>query len=337
MMRMEIKDFGQDEWNDSVSKFYHISLMQTWEFGEVKAETGLWEVWRALFHHNNEIVGATQAMVRKIPFLKRGLVWINRAPIVNKKYVDQSDVYIDMLRELKEYWVEKRGMYLRIAPALSAQNENYKIFQEADYLQATETDGWASDIVDLSFPIEELRKGLHQKWRNCLNKSERLNVTCEAGDSDSLFEEMLDNYRELLDNRGFGTNLAPDFLKSMQGLLPSSRKMVALAARQDGNKLGSILVVTYGDSCMYLLGATSSTGRKVNANHYLIWSALCEMKKRGYRWFDVGGAHPDNTPPGILHFKRGLKGKPYQLMGDVEAYKEYFINAIIRKRILSIR
>ena len=59
------------------------------------------------------------------------------------------------------------------------------------------------------------------------------------------------------------------------------------------------------------------------------------MKKRGFSWFDVGGAHPDNTPQGILHFKRGLKGKPYQLMGEVEAYQDGILNRMIRKRIES--
>jgi lipid II:glycine glycyltransferase (peptidoglycan interpeptide bridge formation enzyme) len=337
MIRMEIKDFGQDEWNDIVSGIDALSLMQTWEFGEAKALTGPWKVSRATFQKGDETLGAAQAMIRTVPLLNRGLVWINRAPLLKNSDLTQPDVYVDILRELKKYWVDEKKMYLRIASPLMASDENYAIFEKAGYLRATETDGWTSEIVDLSLPTDDFRKGLQQKWRNCLNKSERLEVTCKTGSSDVLMDEMLDDYKVLLDNIGFGTNLSPEFVRTMQNLLPDSRKMLVFAGRQNGEKLGSILIATYGDTCMYLIGATNNVGRKVNANHYLIWNAVCEMKKRGFRWFDLGGAHPDNTPPGILHFKRGLKGSPYQLMGEIEAYQDSFLNRMIRKRIETSR
>ena len=337
MVRMEIRDFGQDEWNDIVSGIDSLSLMQTWEFGEAKTRTGPWKVWRAVFRKDNEIVGAAQAMIRMIPFLNRGLVWINRAPLLKDKTMVTSGVCVDILKEIKKYWVDKKKMYLRIAPPLMASDKNYVIFEKAGYLRATETDGWASEIVDLSLSLEELRKGLQQKWRNCLNKAERLEVICETDSSDVLMDELLDDYKMLLDNTGFGTNLSPEFVRTMQNLLPDSRKMLVFAGRQDGEKLGSILIVHYGNTCMYLIGATNNTGRKVNVNHYLLWNVICKMKKHGYRYFDVGGAHPDNTPPGILHFKRGLRGKPYQLMGEVEAYNDGFLNRMIRKHIESSR
>ncbi len=337
MIRMEIKNFGQEEWNDIVSNIDTPSFMQTWEFGEAKALAGPWKVSRAVFQKGEETVGAAQAMIRTMPFLNSGLVWINRAPILKKRDTEQSDIYIDMLRELKRYWVDEKKMYLRIAPPLMATGENYAILEKAGYLRATETDGWASEIVDLSRSTEELRKGLQQKWRNCLNKAERLEVTYETGSSDVLMDELLDDYKELLHNKGFGTNLSPELVRTMQNLFPDSRKMLVFAGRQNGEKLGSILIATYGDTCMYMIGATNNTGRKVNANHYLIWNAVCEMRKRGYRWFDLWGAHPDNTPPGILHFKRGLSGKPYQLMGEVEAYRDGFLNRMIRKRIADSR
>jgi len=333
MVCIEIRNFGQDEWNDIVSGLDDLSLMQAWEFGEAKAEAGQWKASRAVFRKDNEIVGAAQAMIRMIPFLNRGLVWINRAPLLKDKTMVTSGVCIDILKEIKKYWVDQKKMYLRIAPPLMASDESYAIFKAASFSKTTETDVWASEIVDLSLSLEELRKGLQQKWRNCLNKAERMEVTCETGSSDVLMDELLDDYKMLLDNVGFGTNLSPELVRTMQNLLPDFRKMLVFAGRQDGEKLGSVLIAPYGNTCMYLIGATNNIGRKVNANHYLIWNAVCEMKKRGYRWFDLGGVHPDNTPPGILHFKRGLKGTPYQLMGEVEAYRDGFLNRMIRKRI----
>ena len=73
MVNMKIRDFGQEEWNDVVSAFDDLSLMQTWEYGEAKAKIGPWKVWRAVFCQDDEVVGAAQATIHTIPFLNRGL------------------------------------------------------------------------------------------------------------------------------------------------------------------------------------------------------------------------------------------------------------------------
>ncbi|MGA1823463.1 MAG: lipid II:glycine glycyltransferase FemX [bacterium] len=333
MIRMEIKDFGQDEWNDIVSDLDDLSLMQTWEFGEAKALTGPWKVCHAIFQKGNETVGAAQAMIRTLPFLNRGLVWINRAPLLKNSDLAQHDVYADMIRELKKYWVDKKKMYLRIAPPLMAADKHYAIFKKAGYLQATKINGWGSEIVDLSRSIEEIRKGLQRNWRRNLIKAEKLAVTCEVGNSDILMDEVLDDYRALLNSKRFKSNLTVELVAKMQSLLPDSRKMPVFAGRLDRKKFGNVLIACYGNTCMPLIGTINNPNRKVDSNHYLIWNAICEMKKRGYKWFDVGGAHPESTPTGILYFKRGLRGKPYQLMREVEAYQDGLLNRMIRKRI----
>ena len=335
---MEIRDFGQDEWNGIVSDMGTLSLMQTWEFGEAKALTGPWKVSRSVFRKDDDILGAAQVMIRTIPFLNRGLVWVNRAPLFKNSDIIQSDVYIDMLSELKKYWVDKKNMYLRIAPPLMAIDENYAIFEKVGYLRTTKTDGWVSEIVDLSRSTEELHKGLQRNWRRNLKKAESSAVICEIGTSVVLVDEVLDDYKMLLNRRRFNTNLTPEFIRTMQNLLPNSRKMpVFVCSRKDKEVLGSILIATYGNTCMSLIGTIYNPDGEVGVNHYLIWNAICEMKKRGFMWFDVGGAHPNNTLPGILYFKRGLNGKQYSLMGEVDSYNSGFLSRMIKKRIESER
>jgi len=331
MVHMELREFGQDEWNGIVSRMDALSLMQTWEFGEAKAKTGNWTATRAVFRKGAEIVGAAQFAVRTV--LNRGLVWVNRAPLLANGSHNETDVYLEILEELRRHWMDKRKMYLRMAPPLAASEENYALVQRAGYSRATTTDGWVSEMLDLDLSVDELRKNLHGKWRNCLIKAERCQVECEIGSTDGLMDELLGDYRALLGRIGPGASLPPALVRTLQDLLPASRKMVICAARQAGRRLGSILIVPYGDKSMYLIGAINHEGRKVNANHHLVWNAICEMKERGFKWFDLGGVHPDDTPPGILHFKRGVRGTPYRLMGDVDAARDSWLNRIIRARV----
>ena len=67
MVRLVTEAFSQQEWTDTVSRFYDLSLMQTWEFAEAKAQTGSWKVERATFLDGECVVGAVQALVRAIP------------------------------------------------------------------------------------------------------------------------------------------------------------------------------------------------------------------------------------------------------------------------------
>lgn len=171
---------------------------------------------------------------------------------------------------------------------------------------------------------------LQQKWRNCLNKSERLGLHCVIGSSNDLVNELLFDYRRTLNRNKFKTGVSPELIKNLQELLPETRKMVVFAGRKCEDKLGSILIAKYGDACMYLVGAVNEDGRKLNAGNYLLWRAVCEMKEQGCRWFDLGGVDPERTLPGILHFKKGLQGEPYRLIGEFEAYKKNLLNRMIK-------
>ena len=79
---------------------------------------------------------------------------------------------------------------------------------------------------------------------------------------------------------------------------------------------------TYGETYVCVVGVVNETGRPVNAGHFLFWRALVEAKRLGHRWFDLGGMHPSFTPPGIFHFKAGVGGSAYQLVGEMEASME---------------
>ncbi|MFC1480609.1 lipid II:glycine glycyltransferase FemX [Candidatus Omnitrophota bacterium] len=334
-MRIEIRNFGQEEWNNIICQFEGVSLLQTWEFGEAKTKTGLWNVKRMVFHRGDKMFGAAQVMVKTIPILNRGLVWINRAPLCKKHEGVCIDGYADMLTATIDYWVNQQRMYLRIVPSLLEAEENKRCIESTglSYLGK----GWASELLDLTCSEKELRMHLHQKWRNCLSKAERLGVQCAIGNSADLMSELLFDHRRTLTKNKFKTSVSQGLIKNIQELLPPARKMLVFAGRKDGKKLGSILVAGYGDVCIYLVGALNDDGRKVNAGNYLLWRSVCEMKKRGYKWFDLGGVDPHKTPARILHFKRGLGAIPYSLVGEFEACNKDLLNLIIKGYIRHFR
>lgn len=333
---MKIEEIEQREWYKIISKFEDISLIQLWEYNQAKVSLGQGRVMQHFFWKKNEIVGAAQGIIRTIPFCKRGLVWINRAPLWRKIGEKENVALLEkMLKELRKYWVDRKRMYLRIAPSLLDSEEYQIILKKAGYSLCSPCFKWTSARINLTRPEQDLRKGLKQKWRNCLNKAERFGLSFEFGNSLELISELIFDYKKRLQNKNSKASISPEFISILQNLLPDEKKMWVFAGRYNGEKLGSILIVPYGDVCEYIVGAVNDIGKKYNAGQFLLWHAICKMKKLGCRWFDVGGADPERTPYGIFHFKEGLNGMPYRLIGEWEVANSFTQKLI--KRFVEFR
>ena len=197
------RHFDKEEWQNVVSQFEDLSLIQQWAYGESKTHVGGWEVVRHIFSNEREILGAAQGVVKRLPLLNKGIVWINRAPIWKKENKKQeTSIFFDMLVLLKEYWVDQRKMYLRVAPTIQDNVElNGKII--ACGFEPVEAAKWHSERIDLTQTEEILRKGLKQKWRNCLNKSEKLGISYEIGNSQSMTNKFIYDYHVFFCNKKY--------------------------------------------------------------------------------------------------------------------------------------
>ena len=72
-----------------------------------------------------------------------------------------------------------------------------------------------------------------------------------------------------------------------------------------------------GDTCVYLLGATTEMGRKLKAAYRLQWSVIERAVERGEKNYDLGGIDVEGNP-GVYRFKRGLGGAEMEGAGPCE-------------------
>ena len=318
-----------DAWNAEAASFLDLSLIQTWEYGAAKAESGSWEVVRLLIRENEDIVGLCQCMAWKAPFVNVGVVWINRGPLWRRTSGENASRLLEMLRALKSYWVDERGMYLLIAPPAGKDALDASSLESCEFRPALMPREWASATVDLDAPLEQLRAGLARKWRNCLGKAERSGLKCLSGTGGAVFSYVLEEYAGMLRRKKLKGAAKPDFLGALQARFGEANKFLALVAVKDNERLGGLIIARYGRACEYLVGAVNDKGQSLNAGNYLLWQAVTIMKGMGYDRFDLGGMHPIRTLPGILHFKSGLGGKPYALIGNIEARRGGMVHGII--------
>lgn len=326
------------EWARLASAFAGSNLMQCWEYGETKAETGPWRVERGVFFApDGGVVGVVQALVRRLPFVGAGLAWINRGPLwrTPRDLAPGVEPLLAMLEQLGRHYVERAGLYLRIAPNVAAGELAGDGLARAG-LRTTATLGWASAVVDLKPEPDEIRKRLDQKWRNALNKAERSAIEIAAGTDGPAFAEFLDAHARQAGVRAFAGAPSAAFLRRLQEKLPDDRKMEAIVARQGGTTVASVLIVRYGGTAEYLAGNVSEQGRSLNAGQLLLWRALAGARERGADAFDVGGMDAALTRAGIYRFKQGLGGAPYRLADEAEAWRGA-VNRLVRWRVSRAR
>ncbi len=336
MLKLVERPFTAPEWTDLTSRFEDLSLMQTWEYGAALANSGPWQIDRAVFEDEGAVVGAIQAVTRRTPFFRGGFAWVNRGPLWRLSSDTHPQVLGQMLGEARSLWADRRHMYLRIAPPVSKDDWDAGLRTMTGYTPAREGNGWASARLDLSLDLDVMRQRLDKRWRNSLANAERREVDVRC-DSEGAFAQLIKLQRGEFAFRHYPTTVTPEFLSRLQNSLPPERKLLAFVALSGESLLGGLLISRCGRIGEYLAAVTEGAGRTANVDQLLLWNAIRYLKESGFRWFDLGGMDLDHTPPGILQFKAGLNALPYEYVGEFDALDSGWANRVVRWRVRRAR
>ncbi|MEN6318257.1 MAG: peptidoglycan bridge formation glycyltransferase FemA/FemB family protein [Syntrophaceae bacterium] len=300
------------------------SLLQSAVYGEAKHLVEGFQIERKVVTDGDNPIAIYQVLMKSLPFVGK-VARINRGPLFFRNELSTVDDLKQLYRSFYEEWIIKRGFFLQMAPNVLEDTMCFDDFKEAGFIPSDEP-CWQSGWLELNMSREELRKTLQQKWRNLLNKAEKMGTEICPVESDEDMDALLQKYDIFMKERNFQST-SSDLIRSMYR--NSSDSLYATMAKKDGSYLGAVIIAKHGGSATYLVGITSDEGRKANANYLLLWNGLIHCMDSGLQWFDVGGIDEVNTS-GIAHFKKGLGFAPYKLIGEFESYNG------LRYRLLSM-
>jgi lipid II:glycine glycyltransferase (peptidoglycan interpeptide bridge formation enzyme) len=320
------------EWNEVLSACNNVSLLQAWEYGEAKQKVEGWTTIRSVLLDKNRPIAATQILTKKFPILGE-IARINRGPVLLAAGSESDiDLSLRTLLFFHYHWVQQKQMALFIAPNIFDGQSYLRKLQEIGYVR-TNTEPWSSIIIDLFADEATLRKNLRQKWRNLLNKSEKMGLKLEMDNSQEGFQFLMGKYKQVMAKKGF-SGPSERLIREVRDATTDKSSIQVMFAVKDGIKVSGILILGYVDTCHYFVGWNSFEGRQLQANYFLLWQALLLFKKMGYHWFDLGGISKTNAA-GIAHFKRGLGGREYTLIGEFEACPKG-ISSVVLKGIVGL-
>ncbi|MFP5519176.1 MAG: lipid II:glycine glycyltransferase FemX [Bdellovibrionia bacterium] len=293
------------EWRDFYSRAKTANWMQNWAYAQASFKNDYLMSKLGLIIHDGKAVGMMCVqMIRLGPIevinLKRGPLWFVEPT---------SQLLIEFAKAFREEFPKKALQRLRWMPELSPEiTENDEIAKTITKLGfKLKKEFFLTSWIDLTLPVDVLRKNLDQKWRNCLNKAEKQNLKLVTQTSLKDFEVFL-NYYELYKRKKRFLGPSSKFLRTEFNELNMTDDFVLLWAQQEHQPIAGVAIVFQGTTAAYRVGWNTHEGRKSNAHYLLLWQALQVAKLRGATKFDVGGLLPDEAP-GVTHFKSGLKGQ----------------------------
>ena len=304
-----VDQYEKQRWSEVMDHFQDANLYQTWAYDMVRY--GRRGVCHLVLRKSGTLVAAAQARIVHLPGIKRGIAYIMWGPMWRRLGLPVDiEVFRQALRALRNEFSLRRGLVLRVYPLAFRLKDDI-----LEHILVDEGFGFHDDgknlrtlIIKLDPSLEEIRSGLDQKWRNCLNRAEKNSLEVIEGEEENLFDEIKTIYLEMANRKKLSEFSDIKHLKRVQRALPRGHKLKVVLCRLNGEICAGAIFSAMGVMAVYLVGATSSAGMKTNGSYFVQWSFIKLLKEKGFLYYDLNGINPE-TNPGTYHFKRGLAGR----------------------------
>ena len=319
----EVDCLNKKSWHHHLNNFDDASFYQTWSFGAIR--WGEKKCSHIILKENDIIVSMAQLRIAKIIGLKTGAAYLNWGPLWRLKgHIIEKQHLQNMLRALYIEYVIRRGFMLRILPKIIPENEResvLNIFKEEYYNFSP--DPQKTIVVDLSPPMQELRKNLPKGIRHSLNVAERHNLQLMEVVGDKSITVIHNIFNEMQKRKNYTALGKPEQILAVCKDLADSFKQELYICYHDGDAVAVIGWQTLGTCGFPIVASTSNRALKLRAGTLLFWKMIEYYKNNNFITCDLAGVNPKRNPGGYF-FKKSLAGTHYvdseHYIGQFDAY-----------------
>lgn len=317
----------RNTWNREITS--NRSFLQSWQWGELQKKLG-----RRVFRINIPGLFAS-AIEQKMP-LGQTYLYIPHGPVIR---AGTTDSWRDFIKTAKTVSSNK-PIFLRIEPL---DNEFRgepikKILKEAGFHETKPVQPKTTLLIDLRKDEKEILDAMEHDTRYSIRAAEKKGVMVEfisVENKEKSFEIFWQIFTET--NQRHGLKIYPKkYYEEVAKLEGECSSKIAIA-RTGGEAISAAIFVYFGERIFYLFAGSRAGYGKFNAPTYLLWQAIREAKKTGYRYFDFWGiSHENKNWAKITAFKKSFGGEEVTSPGawDYVFNKPlYFAYNIIKKFI----
>ncbi|WP_376796206.1 lipid II:glycine glycyltransferase FemX [Thermogemmatispora sp.] len=301
-------------------------LLQSWGWGELKAEEGWRPLRLALCEQSTgRLVAAAQVLCRGadwIPTWCGHLAYVPRGPVLDWSHDEQRAIFWAALHRLLRW---RGALALRLEPPLLAGTAlGEKVarhlltsgFRPVRTIQPLRT-----IMVDLRADEATLLARMKEKWRYNLRLAARRGVTVREAQTLEDVRAWYELLKVTAARDGFGIHRYEYYERAWLIFAPRNQ-LDLLLAEHDGRLLAGICVGRMGREALYLYGASGNEQRQLMPNYLLQWEAMRRARASGATRYDLWGipeTEDEHEPlAGVYRFKRGWGGEVVRFIGGYE-------------------
>lgn len=324
---VSIDNVTKSDWSSLLRLFDDASLYQTWDYAQVVFPRQ--KPSRLVVYRGDEVVAMAQARMVTLPLVKRGVAHVAWGPLWRRNGAGRDlDALDAALAAIDEEYVSRRKLAVRIAPNVAACDKDVIDLLFRHGYRRAEVKPYRTIVLDITPPLDRIRKGFTHTWRKCLNKSERNGLEVRCGTSSGIYAEFLATYDEMMERKSFDTGVDAHQWATLQAALPEPEKLQVFMAYHEGGPVAGLVISYLGEKGIGLIGGRSNTGLKMQGSYLLHWHAIGMMKAAGCTKYDLGGIDPERTP-GIYHFKAGFGGEEVTHVGVFEYCRDRLSRGVV--------
>ncbi len=172
-----------------------------------------------------------------------------------------------------------------------------------------------TSLIDLAYSDEQLLKSFHEKTRYNIRLAAKKGVVIKNEKNAEIFWPLLQETYTRDKIKSHSEKYYRDFIDLLS--------CTQLTAYSGEIPLASVLLITFGHTCVYVHGASSNTNRNLMAPYLIQWEAMQLARAQGCYFYDLGGvAKPGDQHDklaGVTRFKAGFNGtiKHYGAASDI--------------------
>lgn len=323
------------EWNTALAPIPNAHVLQTWEWGEFKAQYG-WTPTRLLFIENSTPRAAAQILRRPLPRTPFGILYLPKGPALD---YDDLPLFERVLAHLEQCARSSRAIFCKIDPDVLITSPAASLLPRRKWRASPEQIQYRNTVtLDLTRGEDELLAAMKPKWRYNIRLAQKKGVGVGAGNGGdegdlARFYEM---YAETGARDGFLIRPFP-YYRAVWGAFVRAGLAHLLFARVGDETIAGLILFTFARRAWYFYGASRNVHRDAMPNHLLQWEAIRWAQRAGCREYDLWGAPErlDESAPlyGVYKFKMGFGGEFVQRSGAYDFVVKralYWLYAIAR-------
>ncbi len=300
-------------------------LLQSWQWGEIKAPSGWSPLRLALVEQQSQQIVATAQILRRsaphLPLRAGYLAYMPKGPLLDWSHPTLCSTFFT---HLNAHLSRQGAIALRLEPDVDAESASAALMTQQlralAFQTSTPVQPIRSILLDLTPDETTLLTQMKEKWRYNVRLAARKGVSVREAAN----VEDVRSWYTLLQTTStrdqFGIHTLDYYLHAWHTLAPQHARL--LLAEHEGHLLAGIFVSLYARQAIYLYGASSNEQRQLMPNYLLQWEAIRWAKSMGASSYDFWGIpatdNSDEAMAGVYRFKSGWGGRVVQFPGAFE-------------------